>query len=214
MKQQDQNQTTVPGTAIAMLPELTPFLVPVDDVHPDPANPRILKDLGVLKASLQRFGLRRPIIANRRDKQIEAGHQTRQALLELGATHVPVMWADDDRIQATAFNIADNRTSEVVSDWDEAALAKLLKDLTVEGAVDGIGFDEKQMSALIDSFADEQALDADALPEIDLGEPDDLCGRVIIIYEGEEEFRKVQDLLGVKLGNKISWSIGELSDGD
>lgn len=209
----NKKETCVPGTTIPMLPGLEGFLMPIDEVHPDPANPRILKNLDVLKSSLQRFGLRRPIIANQRDKQIEAGHQTRQALRELGATHVPVMWADDDRIQATAFNIADNRTAEVVSDWDEEALARLLKDLSVDGAVDGIGFDEKQMTALIDSFSDGQDLDDEELPEIDLWEPDDLCGRVIIIYEGEEEFRKVQDLLGVKLGNKISWSIGEIVDG-
>jgi len=61
------DKPTVPGTDLAILPALVPLLVPIEDVHPDPANPRITRDLDTLKASLRRFGVRKPIVANSRD---------------------------------------------------------------------------------------------------------------------------------------------------
>jgi len=172
----------VPGTEVALLPGLKPLLVPIDDVHPDPANPRVLKNLEALKGSLRRFGLRRPIIANERDGQIEAGHQTRQALVELGATHIPVIWADDDRIQATAFNIADNKTAEVVADWDEDALTRLLTDIAQAGDLDGMGFDDKEAARLLAGLEEPPE---DAASEEDASEAPQEMYRIMIECDDE-----------------------------
>jgi ParB-like chromosome segregation protein Spo0J len=142
-----------------------------------------LKNLDALKGSLRRFGLRRPIIANERDGQIEAGHQTRQALLELGATHIPVIWADDDRIQATAFNIADNKTAEVVADWDEDALTKLLTDINAAGDLDGMGFDDKEAERLLAGLGESD--EDEPAPEEDASETPKEMYRIMIECEDE-----------------------------
>jgi hypothetical protein len=191
---------TLPGTAIPLLAGLEALLVPIQDVSPDPANPRRLLDLEPLKGSLRRFGVRKPIVVNRRDRIIEAGHQTREACLALGATHIPVVWADDDRLNATAYNIADNRTAEVVAEWDDSALARLLKDLDAEGAAGELGFSRAQLDGLISSFADHEVFDEaplgktafDDATEEDLG----ISGRVIIVFDNNEQKAALGKALG------------------
>ena len=142
----------IPGTEIELLPQLETLLFPIQKVIPDPANPRRTKTLEALKASFNRFGVRRPIVVNKTDNIIEAGHQSRAALLEMGATHIPVVFADDDRLDATAFNIADNRSNEITAEWDEAPLAKLLKELKAMDSVDSVGFEAAHIDKLIADF--------------------------------------------------------------
>lgn len=132
---------TLPGTDIKILPALVPLLAPIDDVKPDPANPRITRDLEVLKNSILRFGVRKPIVVNERDDFIEAGHQTHAALKELGAAHIPVVWANDEYLEAVGFNIADNRTSDTVAEWDSDALSGLLRELKEEDETAIIGWE-------------------------------------------------------------------------
>lgn len=202
----------VPGTDVKMLPGLEPLLTSITEVIPDPANPRRTKQLESLKDNFKRFGVRRPIIVNSRDKVIEAGHQTRAALLELGATKIPVIWADDERIDAAAYNIADNRSNEVTAEWDEAPLAQLLKELKESDSIDGIGFDEGQIDSLIASFAEDDIGDDDDLPppDDDGGDEDGLNGRVIIVYEEGAHFDKLNSLFDVDLSEKIMWTAEEL----
>jgi DNA modification methylase len=82
--------------------------------------------------SMRRFGCRWPLVANSRTGVVEAGHQRLAALAALGASKVPVLWADDDGVTAQAFNIADNRTAELAATWDTAALDRLLSGLLVD----------------------------------------------------------------------------------
>jgi hypothetical protein len=204
----------LPGTEITILPGLVPLLAPIQDVHPDPANPRRTLNLDVLKSSFRRFGVRKPIVANQKDGQIEAGHQTREALLQLGATHVPVVWADDDRLEATAFNITDNRSSEVVAEWDEIALAKLVKELDDEEMASGMGFDDNQIEGLIASFSDGDGEgdddDEGGGTGFDDNEGESNAGnRVIIVYEGGDQKKKVEALLGIEL-SKIIYTYEEI----
>lgn len=165
----EAEKVLVPGTEIELLPQLEPFLFPIQKVIPDPANPRRTKTLESLKASFNRFGVRRPIIVNKADNMIEAGHQSRAALLEMGATHIPVIFADDDRLNATAFNIADNRSNEVTAEWDEAPLAKLLKELREMDSVDSIGFEAGQIDSLIASFTVDENPDSGGEPPDEFG---------------------------------------------
>lgn len=164
---------TLPGTEVPLMDGLEALLVPIDQVIPDAANPRTTRNLEALIASIQRFGVRKPIVVNRNDNIIEAGHQTRSALLELGATHIPVVWANDDRLEAVAFNIADNRSAEVVATWDDEALAKLLTELEAEDGLVGVGYDESDLGSLMDQIQADQAAAAAAAGEAPAGPVDE-----------------------------------------
>lgn len=181
-------QILVPGINVALLPGLEPLLVPVDSIKPDPRNPRIRKRLEELVGSITRFGLRKPIVANKRDGVIEAGHQTLAALQEIGATQVPVVWADDDRMEATAFNIADNRSAEVVATWDEDGLKALIQELNDEDLISGIDYDEEEINNILGTFTDgDFGPPPSEPPEPSGGEPAKNQFKVVIECDDEQE---------------------------
>lgn len=138
----------LPDTDIEIPAALAELLIPIDMVRDDPANPRITKDLEALVKGVRRFGFRQPAIANKNNAVLEAGHQRKATLKKMGAKHIPVIWVDDDNITATAFNISDNRTAEVVAGWDEDALSRLYATLEQEDALEGVGFTDESLNAL------------------------------------------------------------------
>lgn len=50
--------------------------IPIDDLRPDPANPRRISDdeLNALTRSLREFGFVQPVLARRDDKMVIGGH--------------------------------------------------------------------------------------------------------------------------------------------
>lgn len=101
---------------------------PIDRVFLSPANPR--KNDGAVEpvaASLRRFGWQQPVVA-KRSGEVIAGNTRLKAAKSLGMTVIPVAWFDGSDLDATAFQIADNKTHEF-AEWDEPALAKLLADI-------------------------------------------------------------------------------------
>lgn len=144
---------------VEVLGDLVGFLTSVDDVNPDPSNPRKTKMLDRLVSGIRRYGVRWPIIVNKRNNVIEAGHQRLYALQELGVKHIPVLWADDDGATAAGFNISDNRLGEIVAVWDKDALGKMLDGLLKEdaSAIEGLGFSEKEVNESITRMLDKGA---------------------------------------------------------
>jgi hypothetical protein len=59
-----------------------------------------------------------------------------------------------------------NRTGEL-AEWDLPALGKLLESLEAQGALDGVGFDEKEFQGVLDAILAEQIreLNQDEIPE-------------------------------------------------
>ena len=116
-----------------------------------PANPR-RNDAAVphVAASLRRFGFRQPIVA-KASGEVIAGNTRLKAARELGMTRVPVTWFEGPDLEATAFQIADNRTHEF-SEWDDGALAVLLKELQAEDALEGVGFDGEDIDEILRSL--------------------------------------------------------------
>lgn len=141
----------LPGTEIEVLETLARLLVPIAALRPDPTNPRTQLNIEGLIAGIKAFGMRWPVVVNRRTGVIEAGHQRVDALKRLGAQHVPVIWANDDRATARAFMISDNRLGETVADWDEVALGALLNDLHEENEalMGALGFDDTELTRLL-----------------------------------------------------------------
>jgi hypothetical protein len=80
--------------------------------------------------------------------EVIAGNTRLKAAKSLGMTSIPVAWFEGDDVEATAYSIADNRTAEF-ADWDEPALARLLKDLREEDALEGIGYSDDEIDALL-----------------------------------------------------------------
>lgn len=106
--------------------------VPVQQLKPDPTNPRKHSDrqIKALTKSIQAFGFNIPIAVNA-NNQVIAGHARLEAAKRMGMSEVPVLRLDhlSDK-QARAFLIADNRLSEM-SEWNDELLAVHLKELSV-----------------------------------------------------------------------------------
>lgn len=105
---------------------LRSLAVPIDDLHPDPANARAKHAVDRIAASLKDYGQRKPVVANRQQGgKIEAGSGTWMGAKKNGWSHIAVVYVDDDPATAAAYGIADNRLSEL-SAWDLDALGALI----------------------------------------------------------------------------------------
>jgi DNA modification methylase len=125
------------------LPALTVEEVPIDLLHPDPANPRRIseEELESLTRSLRQFGFVQPVLARREDRTVIGGHQRLIAARRLGLATVPVTYLDLSIEQARLLNLALNK---ITGSWDDALLARLLADLqtSVDLSLSGFGEDE------------------------------------------------------------------------
>jgi DNA modification methylase len=119
--------------------------VAIDELKPDPANPRRISDaeLEALTRSLQEYGFVEPVVARKEDKAVIGGHQRLTAARRLGIKTVPVVLLDLSPEQARVLNLALNRIS---GQWDQELLARMVADLseieTVDLSLSGFGEDE------------------------------------------------------------------------
>src|SRR6266540_3140298 len=86
---------------------------PIDDLHPDPANPRKISDaeLDCLTRSMREFGFVLPVLARHDDKIVIGGHQRLVAARRLGMKTVPTIFLDISLEQAHLLNLALNKIS-------------------------------------------------------------------------------------------------------
>ncbi len=127
--------------------------LPIDDLHPDPANPRRVSDaeLDSLTRSMRQFGFVDPVIARREDKKVIGGHQRLVAARRLGLASVPVILLDLSGDQARLLNLALNKIS---GSWDSELLARLLSELDATPDIDVSlsGFDDDEVAKLLKSL--------------------------------------------------------------
>lgn len=122
--------------------------VPIDRLSADPANLRLHgeRSLEAIKASLARFGQRKPIVVDAAGVTI-AGAGLLAAARSLGWTHVAATTHKDlAGAERVAYAIADNRTAEL-SAWDTAALKQTLAALG-PGDIEMLGFTAEDLAAL------------------------------------------------------------------
>ncbi|HEY3447281.1 MAG TPA: hypothetical protein VGK67_12990, partial [Myxococcales bacterium] len=139
-----------------------------------------------LGTSIGRFGYVEPIVLDERTGRIVAGHGRREALLAMRKRgevapsgiraegdewFVPVVrgWASRSDAEAEAYLLASNKLTEA-GGWDNEALAEMLKDLDAQDALDGVGFTDAELEALVGSLGVDAAgeggrADADEVPE-------------------------------------------------
>lgn len=145
---------------------LRPLAVPVASLHEDPANARKhdARNLDAIKASLAKFGQRKPIVVQKDGMVVRAGNGTLAAAKALGWTEIAAVVVDEGDVEATAFAIADNRTAELAS-WDEDVLGSLLGQLHADETFDHLvtGFSDAEIRRML---APEQGeSDPDEIPE-------------------------------------------------
>lgn len=153
----------------------------VADLIPYAKNSRTHSDAQVAQvaASIKEFGWTNPILIDG-DNGIIAGHGRLMAARKLGMEEVPCIELDGmTENQKRAYIIADNKLA-LNSGWDVELLGLELAELQENGFdLDLIGFDTKELAALLMPDVIEGLTDDDAVPGI----PDEPKTRLGDIYE-------------------------------
>lgn len=143
------------GTRTAKAPKAAPLStkasaewVPINSVSPDPENARerTPRNLRTIRASLKRFGQRKPIVVDA-DGIIRAGNGTWHVAKELGWTEIWISRSHLRGAEAVAYAIADNRSNDQ-SQFDEVKLASSLGQLPPE-LLEAAGFDDIEADELL-----------------------------------------------------------------
>lgn len=156
--------------------------VAVEALIPYAKNSRTHDDAQVaqIAASIKEFGWTNPILVDG-DKGIIAGHGRLMAARKLGLTKVPVIELKDmTDTQKKAYIIADNQLA-MNSGWDTSLLTLELTELQDEGFdLELLGFDDKELNALLEPEVVEGNTDEDAVPEVP-EEPKTKLGDIYIL---------------------------------
>ena len=154
---------------------------PVDQLIPYVNNSRKHSDEQVaqIAASIKEFGWTNPILVDG-EKGIIAGHGRLMAARKLGMEEVPVIELSHlSDIQRKALIIADNKLA-LNADWDNELLTIELNELLADGfALEVLGFNPDELSALLEPEVVEGLTDEDAVPEV----PEDPKTRFGDIYQ-------------------------------
>jgi len=132
---------------------LRPLMVEVSKLKPDPGNVRVhnSKNLEAIRASLAKFGQRKPIVVQREGMVVRAGNGTLQAAKALGWKRIAAVVVNEDNVSAAQYAVADNRTAEL-AEWDGESLVALLSEWDQETRR-AIGFDESDIEEMGAGFA-------------------------------------------------------------
>jgi len=104
-------------------------IVPIDSVSIDPSNVRSHdeRNLSAITGSLRRFGQQKPIVVDA-NGGIRAGNGTWVAAKALQWKEIAIVRSNLDGIEATAYSIADNKTTDL-SEWEFYGLSELLRTI-------------------------------------------------------------------------------------
>lgn len=124
------------------------------------------EQIAQIAASIKEFGWTNPILVDG-ENGIIAGHGRLSAARKLGHEEVPVIELKDlTETQRKAYIIADNRLA-LNAGWDNEMLTIELNDLLADGfALDILGFDPKEIDALLEPEVVEGLTDEDAVPDV------------------------------------------------
>lgn len=138
-------------------------LWPIERLVPYERNARThsSEQLAQIRASIQEFGFTNPILVDGQDGVI-AGHGRLEAARDLGLEQVPVVVLDHlTPEQKRAYVIADNKLA-LNAGWDMSLLQQEVMSLNLtDFNLDLLGFDEKELSGLLDP----ERIDAEEAPE-------------------------------------------------
>jgi len=138
----------------------------ISDLHPHPLNYRRHPpaQLAVLRESLRTHGFQKPVVVQP-DGTILAGHGMVEAAEAEGQESAPCHVYDGPYPEA--FLAMDNRSGDLAED-DDKALADLLKALAADEGLQGTGYGDEDLGALIaqlDAANPEPVKEEGAIPE-------------------------------------------------
>jgi DNA modification methylase len=142
---------------------------PVDELKPDPRNPRShgQRQIRQIAKSIKTFGFNVPVLVDA-ESNVVAGHGRLLACRQLGWTTVPtISLAHLTSAQAKAFLIADNRLTEN-SEWNDKLLGEQLKDLSLlnlDFELDVTGFELAEIDLRIESLNEDGAAEDDPVDQ-------------------------------------------------
>jgi DNA modification methylase len=155
--------------------------VAVDKLIPYAKNSRTHspEQVGQIAASIKEFGFRNPILVD--GVGIIAGHGRLMAAQKLGLDKVPTIDCSDmNESQKKAYIIADNKLA-MNAGWDTSMLTVEIQDLEDEGFdLTLLGFDDKELNALLQPEVVEGLTDEDSVPDIPK-EPTTKLGDIYIL---------------------------------
>ena len=160
--------------------------VPIKSVKTYDQNPRI-GNIDLIAESLDTSGQFKPIVVNERTGMILAGNHTYLAARKLGWKDIYASYVDVDDETAKRIVLADNKTADA-GEYDDTVLAELLaslpsiagtgytdievdellKDINVDGLLEGVTASIEQEQRLQDEFLQSQTFEGAPLGE----EPD------------------------------------------
>lgn len=145
-------------------PDLLPLATPLSELKPLAGNPRE-GDVGAVARSLEKFGQRKPCVAQVSTGQIMAGNHALLAARSLGWDELAVVWVEEDDATAKAFSLADNRTAQL-GGFNEQALYTMIMEVMEEDAslLLAASYTEKDADDLLASLSDKPG---DVLPEVE-----------------------------------------------
>jgi DNA modification methylase len=143
--------------------------VPIDQIRPDPRNPRNHRDRHVkaLAKCIAEFGFNVPVLIDD-NGQLIAGHGRYAAALLLGLAAIPAIRLKHlNEQQRQAFMIADNRLHDL-SSWNRTNLATILLELAesdLDFDIEVPGFSVGEIDLMVMTAEDEAAARDAELPE-------------------------------------------------
>lgn len=179
-----------PSNAVCQIDEtLIPFCVPIASIRPDSLNERThsRENLDAIKASLQAFKQREPLVVNSRTGKIEAGHGRHTAMVEMGWTHCAVVLVSDTDKAASGYRIVANRSSEL-GEWDLSKLTASLKELS-QDEIAAAGFTPKQIESMEKLMAPAKPPDQFPIMSLDI-KTDFKCPQCGYEWSGKSSFKK------------------------
>src|SRR5712672_2860370 len=157
-----------PPALLARDPRVEIVYRPIDQLKPDPRNPRRheRKQIRKIADSIETFGFNVPILVDA-ELRVIAGHGRLLACRLLGRKEVPTISLEHlSPAQARAFMIADNRLTEIAS-WDDRLLGEQLRELSelnLKFSLEITGFDMAEIDLFIEGASDTPQPDPDDVP--------------------------------------------------
>jgi len=124
--------------------------VPIDTLHEDPKNARSHpeRNKAAVRASLEEFGQVEALVVQAGTGKVIGGNCRLAVLREMGVEKVKVSEVDVNDKQATRLGLILNRSAET-AEWDTDNLAELLKELDEDDLLEGLGWDDGELEAIL-----------------------------------------------------------------
>lgn len=123
------------------------LLIPIEQVRPYPDNAND-GDVETVVQSIRTNGFYGAVIAQEGTGVLIAGHTRYAALLELGATKIPVLWMACDDVGAERARLVDNQSTRLGKYNESLLYESLLRVQASEIGLVGTGFDDEYLRML------------------------------------------------------------------